>query len=393
MRSVRRSRLHDHGLVATVGLLMLLGLVVIYTISPVLNYSALGGQGSNYFLYQHLMKSAFAIVAFVIASKLPLSWWKRALPYMIGLCALMFVLLLIPQTSLTLNGATRWIDLGFFSFQPAEFVKLTVIMYLAFLIGTRSDKQLADPKETLLPVSLLLLALGVYMTVVQSDLGTMLVLAMVIVGMLYFRGLPLRQLGALCGTLLGLGVAAVVMFPYRLERLTTFLNPEGSLQDAGYHVDQALTAIGSGGLLGQGLGRSVQVYGFLPEAENDSVFAIYGEIFGFLGATVLVITFGVLLWRLLKIAEKQQQQPARLIVAGIFLWFFAHILINIGAMLSLMPLTGITLPFLSYGGSSLLMMMIALGVAYRLSGREQEVVPTPGSKRISFRHRGTEGSV
>lgn len=366
--SISRTRSRpDYGLFGAIGLLLFVGILVIYTISPILNYGAFEDTSANYFLYRHLTHVGLGIVAFIVASRLSLDRWRQFLPVLLWACAISAVMLLIPATNQTFNGATRWVGFGAFSFQPAELIKLTVVLYMGFLFGARSEAELNDSSVTLWPTMTILGGLGFLLVIVQRDLGTMLVITAIIIGLLYFVGVQLRQVGLASLIVAAVGLVAVLLFPHRLSRLTTFLNSGEDIQGAGYHIDQALTAIGSGGLTGVGLGQSIQVFGFLPEAENDSVFAIHSEMFGFVGSVAVLVIFGVLLLKILKIAQGQQDRTAQLIVAGFFLWIASHVVINIGAMLSVVPLTGLTLPFLSYGGSSLLMMMTALGIVYGLS--------------------------
>ncbi len=368
-RTARRQGQRDYGLIGITGLLILVGIVVIYTISPILNYGAFGEVGANYFLYRHLFNLLLGAVAFFVASRIPLKTWKELLPILLGASVVASILLLIPATAVTINGATRWISLAGITFQPSELIKLTAVIYTAFWLGGKTKQELNNPSLTLWPLMVLIGVLGIFIVIIQKDLGTMIVLTAILLGMMYFSGMQLRYIGFAVALLGLLGALSVAIAPHRIARLTTFLNASEDIQGAGYHIDQALTAIGSGGVFGVGLGRSIQVYGFLPEAENDSVFAIHSEIFGFVGAVVLLVAFGVLLTKLLRISEHQKTQPGRLLAAGLFFWLGAHVFINVGAMLSVLPLTGLTLPFLSYGGSSLLMMMTGLGIAFGLSAQ------------------------
>lgn len=364
----RRSSRRDHGLIAGVGLLILIGMIVIYTISPALNYSNIDSADPNYFIFQHVVNLIIGLAAFWLGSKLPLEWWRKLLPILGGVVVVSSILLLFPQTSITAGGATRWVDLGLFSFQPSEIIKFTALIYTAFFLANRSDQELNKSLSALLPVGIMLAIAGGLVVVLQRDLSTMIVITLMVCGMLYFRGISAKLLTIIIGVIVALGVVAIILFPYRMSRFNSFINSSScDGQSECYQLDQSLTAIGAGGVFGVGIGRSEQVYGYLPEAENDSVFAIYGEIFGFFGAVALIVLFGYVLWRLLTITEQQQSLVGRLIAGGIMVWLGTHVIINIGAMTGLMPLTGITLPFLSYGGSSLIMMLGALGIAYQLS--------------------------
>lgn len=349
------------------GVLLVLGLIVIYAVSPALSHRLLGDYSENYFLYRQFMNIGVGLVGFIIASQLPLHIWKKLLPLMVIASIISLLLLFVPGIALSQNGATRWIDLGVLSFQPAELLKLTTLFYLAFFLGEKTDDELQSAYHTLIPVGILLAVLGFVLVVLQRDMGTMMTVVAIIVGIFFIADVSWRHFTTMMIALVTGSVASIILFPHRVERLLTFLNPGSDLDGTGYHVHQALIAIGSGGFLGLGLGRSVQVYGYLPEAANDSIFAIWAEKFGFVGTLIVMGLFAYLLYRLYLITNLGQNRVSKLVAAGIFLWFGSHIIINISSMLGLLPLTGITLPFLSYGGSSLLFMMISLGIALQLS--------------------------
>jgi cell division protein FtsW len=203
--------------------------------------------------------------------------------------------------------------------------------------------------------------------VLQRDMGTTAVLAGAALGMYFAAGIAWRHLAMLLVAGIAASWAAVVAFPHRMERVTAFISPEQHCGGVGYHICQALIAIGSGGILGLGLGKSIQVYGYLPEAANDSIFAIIAEEFGLLGAAAVVVLFGYLVYRGLTVARLAPDMFARLMATGISLWFLLQAFINIGAMLSLVPLTGIPLPFISYGGTSLVISLLAAGMLLNIS--------------------------
>jgi cell division protein FtsW len=203
--------------------------------------------------------------------------------------------------------------------------------------------------------------------VLQRDMGTMMVLALTAVGMFFAAGLRWTHLGLVAAGG-GLGaVALIAAFPHRLSRVATFLNPTKDAMGSGYHINQALIAVGSGGFFGLGLGHSIQVYGYLPEAANDSIFAIIAEEFGFIGSVAVVALFGLLVYRGLQVARNAPDMFSRLVATGISLWLLFQAVINIGAMLSLLPLTGIPLPFISYGGTSLVISLFGAGILLNIS--------------------------
>lgn len=358
----------DYQLVLAIGLLLLTGMIVVYSISPALSYRLLNRYSEQHFLYRQLIHIMLGIGAFIVASKIPLGFWRSMTKWMIYGALTLNLALLVPGLGVNINGATRWLNLGPIStFQPSELLKLALVFLVADALDRLRGDELRNTDKTVKPALILLALVGFIVVVIQRDMGTMLVIATIVVGMLYIGGLYLKQLAQLLGALLVAGILSVVLFPHRVARLLTFLRPESDIQGSGYHVSQSLIAVGSGGIFGLGLGKSLQVYGYLPEAANDSIFAIFAEKFGFLGSVILISIFCYLLLRIFSIASRAPDKYSMLIASGVALWLAAHVLINTGAMLAILPLTGITLPFLSVGGSSLLLFMFGLGVVFQIS--------------------------
>jgi cell division protein FtsW len=357
-----------------ISILLLLGLVVIYAISPALTARLSGADGldQNMFMYRQLVYLLVGIGAFTAAAVIPIDFWSKIqgklLVGAIILGALPFVL---QATSLGLcaNGACRWIDLGVISFQPAEAMKLALVIFLAGFLSVRaSQHKLNDLHQTLIPVGLILLVMAMVVVGLQKDLGTGITIVAIVMTMLFVAGLSSRFLVIAAGACLAFGVLFTIVAPHRIERILTFVGHESSQADQmGYHINQALIAVGSGGLTGKGLGQSIQAFGYLPEAANDSIFAILAEKFGFLGTIAVLAIFAALFKRILDIMDHTANPYYRLVVAGVFGWVFSHTVVNIGAMLGIFPLTGITLPFVSFGGTSLLFMLIALGLVFQIS--------------------------
>jgi cell division protein FtsW len=274
--------------------------------------------------------------------------------------------LLVPGLSHSSHGATRWIGIGPLTVQPAEFLKLALILYLAAWFE-RHQNDIGSLWDGVVPFTIMVGAACFVIVMFQRDMGTMMVLALAAVGMYFAAGMKWRHLGALFAGGLVAGWAAVLAFPHRMSRLATFLDPTRDLTGQGYHVNQALIAIGSGGILGLGLGKSIQVYGYLPEAANDSIYAIIAEEFGIIGSLAIVVLFGTLVYRGLQVARNAPDMFSRLVATGISLWLLFQALINIGAMLALVPLTGIPLPFISYGGTSLVISLFGAGILLNIS--------------------------
>lgn len=370
---VRRHRA-DFLIVLFMSILMLLGLVVIYSISPALT-ARINATGStldqNHFMYRQVIYLLVGLGAFLLAFLVPLDWWrKQQMRLLVAAIIASMVPIVLAKTPIALctNGACRWINLGFVSLQPAEILKFALLVFLAgFLASRLQANAVNDLHETLIPIGIVLAIVAVIVVVLQRDLGTGLAIFGIVVTMLYVAGLKAKYFAIAMGSILLAGVLLVATSSYRLERVSTFLNTSNNTDSTGYHINQALIAVGSGGVLGKGLGRSIQAFGYLPEAANDSIFAIVAEKFGFVGTVVILLIFAALLLRLLKVMDSAGSPYHRLIVAGVFGWVLTHTVVNIGAMLGIFPLTGVTLPFLSFGGTSLLFIMMALGLALQVS--------------------------
>ena len=388
------SRRHkpDYLIALFMGLLMLLGLIVMYAIGPqranVLNSLYGADYASTYFFSKQTVSLLLALVAFSAAALIPFQLFRRysklAMYVGFGACVLLAVsaLLHLPLAQESL-GATRWFNLGpLGSLQPAEILKFGLLLFTAGFLGTRARQGLInDLHKTLIPLGIVIGAAIVLVIGVQKDMGTGLALLAIVTAMLVTAGLSWRWMGLLGLGLLGAMVLLIVVAPHRMERVATFLKgDEASLEDdSSYHIVHAKIAIGSGGFSGVGIGNSVQATGYLPEAINDSVFAIMGETFGFVGLTVIIVLFAALLLRLLAVADRLEDMRLRLLAVGAFGWLGAHVILNIAAMIGIFPLTGITLPLLSFGGTSMIFIAAALGLAFQLS-RYTSMIPITEEK-------------
>ena len=366
-------------LFATLGL-MAVGLIVIYAIGPmranVLNSTYGTDYDANYFFIGQLRSVGLSLIAFFAAFKwIPYKYLKKwAKPMMIvalALSALLWFLSLVGSSLAKCElGECRWFNFGIISFQPAEFLKLALVIYLAdFLNRKKEEGTIGKFKEFWLPL-LVVCGLSLFLVVIaQGDLGTGVALIAIIFGMLLMSGLSMRQYLTMVAIVLVVAVGAVVTSTHRMERVNAWLATMSGSEssDSTYHVENAMLAIGVGGFFGVGIGNSVQATGYLPESINDSVFAIMGETFGFVGLFLIIVVFASLLFRMLKVAEHTEDNEDRLLVVGVFSWMLAQIVVNIMAMTSLVPVTGITLPLLSYGGTSMIFIAFALGLVLQLS--------------------------
>lgn len=374
--AIRRHR-PDYQIVLFMGILVLLGLVVLYAISParveLINQSG-NSLDQAHFMQKQLLYLGIGLTGFAFASALSPDVWRRYTDKILlmgfGACLLLAFLGLFLDGGIIIEtgGATRWFNFGIGSFQPAELLKFGLLLYIASFLGRRMQQgKVNSVNDTLVPLGMLMGLASLFIIVFQKDMGTGITMFGMVLSMLVIAGLRAR-LFALCLAAAGaLGVLLIITSPHRIARVLTFFDPTSAEQASAYHITQAAIALGSGGLTGKGLGQSVQAFGYLPEAVNDSIFAILGETFGFIGLIVILTLFYMLLRRLLLMIDRLGDPTMRLVVAGVFGLIMTHVVVNVGAMTGVFPLTGVTLPFLSFGGTSLLFMMLGLGLVFHIS--------------------------
>ncbi len=355
----------DYWLLIWCAILLSVGLIVVYAISPAL--SEANHVGSNYYVGKQLLAIGLSLVAFVITARVPLSWWQQAYkPLLVAAGLATLLALIIPVNPA--YPAHRWVRLGSLSFQSVELLKFAIMIWLAGFLAERIRQgKINSTYLTIRPLIIALALIGVVVVGIQSDLGSAGVLIAMMATMAYIAGLPLGRIMLIGSALLLMVILAISATPYRRARLETFLHPQSNCQNSGYQACQALIAVGSGGVVGLGLGSSVQAYGYLPEAANDSIFAIYAEKFGFVGAIILLAIFMAFFTRLKNIAERLPDDFSRLLVIGVLAWLSLQTFVNVGAMIGLLPLKGITLPFISYGGTSVVFAAAAVGLAFQAS--------------------------
>lgn len=348
-------------------ILVCFGLAMLASASAPLGYVKF--NDSYFYLKRQLLFGVLpGALLFLVALKVNSELFRRLAWVGYFICIFLLLLAFVPGLSLVINGSSSWVDILGFSFQPGEFMKLGLIFLLASMLSD-PRRNLKDWQYGLLPV-LVFIAIPLGLVLMQPDLGTMLILGLIAFFMLFAAKLPWSYLIIL--GLLGLTVfGAMVMFkPYRMDRLNIFMHPELDPQGIGYHVNQAFLAVGSGGFWGLGYGHSRQKYQYLPEVNADSVYAVIAEEMGFVIAAALIFLILVIATRGLKIAKNCGDDFDRYVVVGITAWFFCQSVINIGAMVGIMPLTGVPLPFVSHGGSAMLACLIAVGVVLNLSKNE-----------------------
>ena len=379
---MNRKHKSDLVILFTVLGLMALGLIVIYAIGPnrakVLNTTYGTNYDDNYFFFGQLRSVALSVAAFFLAFKVvPYKYIQKVakplLIFALILSAILWVLSLSstpPSIVKCELGECRWFQFGSVSFQPAEVLKIALIVYLAdFLARKREEGKIGDLKDFWLPLIIVCgLSLGL-VVVAQGDLGTGVALMAIIFGMLLVARVPKWQYLLMLIIVLVTAVGSVAMSSHRMERVNAWVTTltGGESTDSTYHIDNAMLAIGTGGFTGVGIGNSVQATGYLPESINDSIFAIMGETFGFVGLFLVIAVFCVMLLRMLKVAGHTKDDNNRFLIIGVFSWTLAQVVVNIMAMTSLVPVTGITLPLLSYGGTSMIFIAFGIGLVSQLS--------------------------
>jgi cell division protein FtsW len=375
--SVRRHK-PDHWLLILGALLVTIGLVVVYSISPGLSASQHISQ--SYFVTKQLIDVALGIATFLFAAYIPVGFWRKSAKPL-AIAALVGSLIVLVTPTDAVYQAHRWIRLGGFSFQVAELIKLALLVGLAqFLARRYKQGAIADYQASLKPLIILMLAIGIVVAKFQSDLGSAAVMVAMMFVMAYVVGIPLKKVLLFGGLAALLVVIAISSSAYRRDRLATFMHPEKDCLTTGYQACQALISVGSGGVLGMGLGYSVQAYGYVPEASNDSIFAIMAEKFGFIGTVIIMVIYGTFIGRLKRIAERTTDMFPRLLVVGVMTWLGMQMIINVGAMVGLLPLKGITLPLISQGGTSLVFLTAALGIVFQISRYTSYSVVEPENK-------------
>ncbi len=358
-----KKRPPDFVLFLTVLMLLSVGLVMVFSSSEYVTMVRYGD--SFYFFKRQLLWALLGLIAMFGMMNFDYYRLKRWIGPIIIIGLALLVAVLIPGIGQVVNGARRWINLGFTSFAPAELVKLCMIMFVAFGLSKKKDS-IQSFREGLLPY-LLVMALAAGLILLQPDLGTTIVLCGTIFIMFFAAGARIAHLGGLMG--LGvMGVAlAIYLEPYRMSRFLAFLDPGKDPQGTGYHIIQSLYALGSGGLFGLGLGQSKQKFLYLPENHTDFIFAILGEELGFIGASLVVLLFIMLVWRGLKVAVTSPDPFASLLAAGITSGIALQAIINMGVVTGSMPVTGVPLPFISFGGTSLLFTLAGVGIVLNIS--------------------------
>lgn len=350
----------DPWLVVSILALSIFGVLMVYDSSVAI---ALRDFGDQYYYVKEQVKWFIAgLAAFIIFSKIPYTVWRMYALHLLVVTLVLLMAVFIPGAGIRAYGAHRWINFGFFIMQPAEFAKLTMIFYLS--------AWLAHPEKSRFLSFLLLLGMVVGLVMLEPDLGTSSIILCIALLLYFYSGAPIRHFMFMVPMLIASVLVLAIIAPYRMQRITTFINRQSDPLGASYHIRQVLLGLGSGGFTGVGIGRSRQKYEYLPEANTDSIFAIIGEETGFLGAMLVMSLYVSIIWRGYAIAMAARDVFGRLLALGISSWIAVQTMINLSAMVALIPLTGVPLPFISYGGSSFIILLSAMGIVLNISKRK-----------------------
>lgn len=353
----------DIFLIVLLAIFLILGLFTLY------NASSFKGEtifnDPFYYLKRQLLFLGLGIVGGIILYFINLNFFKKYSLWIIILGFAFMLLVFVPGLGIELNGARRWIELGSFTIQPSEFFKLSLIIYLASFFS-KNQAKINSFSNTILPFFIIIM-ISAGILIAQSSLGVLIITVLIAFSILFTAGVSWKNLLLITIPILILFLIFVLIEPYRLERIIAYRNPEEDIQGTRYQVTQSLIGIGSGGIKGVGLGNSKQKYAFLPEAMNDTIFAIWAEETGFIGVSALLIGIGLFINQGFKIARLNKELFNKLLAEGLTFWIGFQFLFNIMVNLDLLPVSGIPLPFFSYGGSSLISCLWAYALLLNVS--------------------------
>ncbi len=357
----------DYVFLSAIGVLLIFGLASLVSASSVVSLKNYGD--SYYKVKQQIFHGVIpGILLFFLFFKIKYSVLKKRIvvPFVI-VSVILMILVLVPSIGLTHGSARSWISVAGISFQPSEIMKLSFILYLSLWFAQRKKESIKDFKTGLLPFSILT-GFVILLVIAQPDLGTAIVVALTAIIVYFLAGAKKTHilLIFLIGLLLFFSFMNIAP-DYQKNRLISFLNPHFDVQGIGYHINQAFLAVGSGGMFGLGFGQSKQKFLYLPEVVGDSIFAIIAEELGFLFCFLFLSLISFIAYRGFRIAKKAPDKFGYLTVVGIISWFSIQSVVNIGAMVGLLPLTGVTLPLVSYGGSSMVVFLAAFGIIANIS--------------------------
>ncbi len=364
---------------ALIAILCVVGLTMVGSASPVISMALYGSPWAIF--VRQTMWLGLGIIVFSVCTRIDYRKWRAIrVPLLIGTLVLL-VAVLVPGIGVSAGGSSRWVGFGQFQLQPSELMKLALTIFVADLL-TRRVKQVGEPKKVIAPV-LIVLAIASVLLLKQPDMGTALVLACIAFGLLFMGGVSMRPILKLFVAFAVIAIIVGLADPYRRDRILSFLNPGANRAGSGYQVWQSLIGLGSGHLVGLGLGGGRQKWGLLPNAHTDFIFSVIGEELGLVGAVVVLGLFFALAWYGLRAARRAPDRFGSLMAVGITIWIVSQALINIGAVVGVLPVTGIPLPFISFGGSSLVITLAAAGILMNIAAQERAPSPGGRSRRLT----------
>ncbi|HEY8216236.1 MAG TPA: putative lipid II flippase FtsW [Acidimicrobiia bacterium] len=345
-------------LVAIVGVLVTIGVVMVLSASSILSLASYGNAW--HFFERQLVWTALGVVAFAVVVRIDYHRWQRAIHPLVIASGVLLVLVLVPKIGVYVGGSRRWLGLGPWRFQPSELAKLALLLFAADLVARRAD-ELFDWRRVLRPVLLVLVGLGA-LVCLEPDLDSTLVLGVIVMAVLFAGGVRARHLAVVGGGAAALALALAIAAPYRRARVLTFLEPTADASNAGYQIVQSLIALGSGGVDGVGLGAGRAKWLFLPNAHTDFIFAVIGEELGLIGTLTVLGLFVAFAAVGIRTAMRAPDRFGMLVATGVTVWIVAQAAVNIGGVTGVLPVSGIPLPFVSFGGSALVFSLVAAGI-------------------------------
>jgi cell division protein FtsW len=353
-------------LLVLIGMLSIAGLVMVGSASTVVSLNLYGSPWA--ILIREVMWMAIGLVALVFTCRFDYRHWRRLSGPLLVVTLVLLVAVLAPGIGVHAGGSSRWIGFGQLRLQPSELLKLALVLFAADLIVRKEDRR-GDHRTIVGPV-LLVAALGAGLVVIQPDMGTALVLGCIAMALLFASGVPMGPVIKVLGAIGALALIVAMADPYRRARILSFLSPGAHQSGSGYQVVQSLIGLGSGHLFGLGLGDGREKWGLLPNAHTDFIFSVIGEELGLVGALGVLLLLGALAWFGLRAATRAPDRFGGLLAVGLVAWMFAETVINVGAVIGVLPVTGIPLPFISFGGSSLVITMAGAGILVNVARHE-----------------------
>ncbi|OIP55865.1 putative lipid II flippase FtsW [Candidatus Kuenenbacteria bacterium CG_4_8_14_3_um_filter_39_15] len=367
----------DYTLIILFGVIVVFGLIMLSSATSVLGYDKF--EDSYWYLKHQIMQGLLpGLFLFLVLSRVDYRLWKKFSAALLWFSLGLLVLVFIPGIGADYGKAKSWLNIGGFSLQPAEIVKLTFLVYLAAWLEKRKER-VQTAAYGLVPF-LVYLGLVGGLIILQPDIGTLFIIILMSLVVFYTAGARYKHLFYIM--LAGVAGLAVLIkaAPYRLDRLSSFLDPSVDPQGIGYHINQALLAVGSGGWFGLGLGHSEQKFQYLPEVAGDSIFAVMAEELGFVLILAVIVVFLWLFVRMMKVAKNAPDMFGNLIGVGVATWLVGQFFVNVAAMLRLMPLTGVPLPLISYGGTAMMTAMAGIGIVVNISKHTQQNMVVDASR-------------